>query len=239
MNLIYILLFILIIFYLLLEIKYFNPKSKCWIKNNLFPEATEIFNYKHIILDELIKILDNNNWSIWATNDYNQTPIFTNMNDVDIIHRLQKNSGKINSNKNPSWRLFGLILNKKILPNAQYCPNTIKILNKYSDKILNAGFSLLEPGCLIGLHKDYNNKFYRLHIPLIIPKNNNKLLNSFIPIEKSTDKLAVLQVENDYKVWKDDEYFIFDDTCQHNAWNNTNENRIVLIIDLLHNNITL
>ena len=206
--------------------------KKCWINNDLFPQANEIFNSKNVIKDELNNILDNDHWAIWS-NDYKKTPNFSNMNQDDIIKRLNNNSSKINSSEKPAWRLFGLILNKNILPNAKYCPNTLKILNKYSDKILNAGFSLLEAGSYIGSHKDYNNKFYRLHIPLIIPKNNNKIKNSFISIEKSNDNLCVLQVENDFRVWKDDEYFIFDDTCQHNAWNNTTENRIILMVDLL------
>jgi beta-hydroxylase len=207
-------------------------KSKCWINNKLFPEAKDIFDNKNIIIEELNQILNKDLWAIWS-NDYQSTPIFTNMKHDDIIKRLNDTSGKINSTKNASWRLFGLILNKELLPNSKLCPNTIKLLAKYSDKILNAGFSLLEPKCYIGSHRDFNDKFYRLHIPLIIPKSNNKIQQSFISEIDSKKDVCVLQVESDYKVWKDDEYFIFDDTCQHDAWNNTNENRIVLLVDLL------
>jgi aspartyl/asparaginyl beta-hydroxylase (cupin superfamily) len=227
---------ILLIIFLLIILIFYNNKnnivtSKCWISNNKYPEAQEIFNSRNIIKEELKNILNNDKWSIWSS-DYKTTPIFTEMTDKEIKERMEKNYGKINSTNEPSWRLFGLILNGKILPNAKYCPNTIEILLKYSSKILNAGFSVLESGCYIGEHKDYNNKFYRLHIPLIIPKKNNKNNNSFITKEQS-EKLCVLQVENDYRIWKDDEYFIFDDTCIHNAWNNTKQNRIILIVDLL------
>lgn len=37
------------------------------------------------------------------------------------------------------------------------------------------------------------------------------------------------------RIWVQDEYFIFDDTCMHNALNNTDVNRIVLLVDLLNN----
>jgi aspartyl/asparaginyl beta-hydroxylase (cupin superfamily) len=66
---------------------------------------------------------------------------------------------------------------------------------------------------------------------LIIPKANKKYPKTFIT-KSEGKKLCVLQVENDYRIWKPDDYFIFDDTCIHNAWNYTRENRIVLIVDL-------
>jgi hypothetical protein len=207
--------------------------SNCWIDNNKFPEAQKIFNSRSIIKKELEKILTSDQWGIWSS-DYKTTPIFTKMTDEEIIKRLASNSGKIGSTDNPSWRLFGLILDKKELPTAKLCPNTIKILRKYSDKILNAGFSILEPGCYIGSHQDFNSDFYRLHIPLIIPKINKSIDNIFVTKEESKN-LCVLQVEDDYRLWKDDDYFIFDDTCMHDAWNPSDEIRIVLLVDLLKN----
>lgn len=205
--------------------------SNCWISNNKFPEAQKIYNSRDEITKELKTILDSDKWGIWSS-DYSSTPIFTKMTDVEILARIKSNSGKINSAKDPSWRLFGLILNKKVLPNAELCPKTIKLLQSSSSRILNAGFSVLEPGCYIGEHKDFNNKFYRLHIPLVIPKINATVEKSFITKSES-ENLCVLQVENDYRIWKDNEYFVFDDTCLHNAWNNTRDIRIVLLVDLL------
>ena len=208
-----------------------NSTSKCWIKNDNCPEAQKIFVNRHIIKNELIRILDSDKWGIWSS-DYKETPIFTEMTDTEIIARIEKTQGKIKSTENPSWRLFSLILNKKDLPNSNLCPETMKLLKSCSNRILNAGFSVLEPNCYIGEHKDFNDKFYRLHIPLLIPNKNEEISNSFIT-QKDATELCVLQVENDYRVWKDNEYFIFDDTCLHNAWNNTPDIRIVLLIDLL------
>lgn len=211
-----------------------NPELKtstCWVPNNDFPEAELIFKSKDIIIQELKSILKSDKWGIWSS-DYNSTPVFTQMTDQEITSRINSNAGRIGSVKEPSWRLYGLILNKNVLPTAESCPLTIKLLQSSSNRILNAGFSVLEPGSYIGEHQDFNNKFYRLHIPLIIPKINQKIKKSFITKEKAT-KLCVLQVENDYRVWKDDEYFIFDDTCMHNAWNPSDEIRIVLLVDLL------
>jgi hypothetical protein len=206
-------------------------KSKCWISTNEFPEAKLIFDSRHIIIQELYNVLNSDKWGIWSS-DHTTTPMYTKMTTEEILSRIYSNAGKIGSVKEPSWRLFGLILNKIILPTAECCPNTIKLLQSSSSRILSAGFSLLEPGFYIGTHQDYNHSFYRLHIPLIIPKINKKEKNSFVTKDDAKD-LCVLQVENDYRTWKDDEYFIFDDTCFHNAWNPSNEIRIVLLVDLL------
>jgi hypothetical protein len=235
----FIIIIILVCFILFITLKYksCNVKidtfatSKCWVNNHDFPEAYKIFSERHIIKDELIKVLNSDKWGIWSS-DYSTTPIFTKMTDEEIVSRIEKGQGKISSTDEPSWRLFSLILNKNELPNSKLCPETIKLLKNCSNKILNAGFSVLEPGCYIGEHQDFNDKFYRLHIPLLIPKTNEQIQNSFVTKEEA-DKLCVLQVENDYKVWKENEYFIFDDTCLHNAWNNTKDIRIVLLVDLL------
>lgn len=216
---------------------YYNKKpilvSKCWINTKLFPEAKHIFDNRKIIKNELNNILDSNLWAQWLS-DYKEAPSFTKMTHDEIANRVMESSGKINSAKDGSWRLYPLILNQEILNHsADHCPETMQILSKYKKRILNAGFSLLEPNSSTKPHVDYNNKFYRLHIPMLIPKNNQKLNNIILDKSCIDKKLAVFQVEDEYRAWSYDDYFIFDDLCLHNAWNWTDENRIVLLVDLL------
>jgi aspartyl/asparaginyl beta-hydroxylase (cupin superfamily) len=210
--------------------------SNCWINNDLYPEAKYIYENREIIKKELFNILKSNKWSKWQSYEDN-APIFTKMTTQDILNKLETTYGKINEKNDGSWRLYGLILNKIPLETSKLCPNTIKILSKYSNKILNAGFSLIEPRGETKTHQDYNNNFYRLHIPLLIPQNNidfkNKNKSSIIKDYMSKDNLAIFEVDGEKRIWVDDEYFIFDDTCVHNAQNNTDENRIVLLVDLL------
>ena len=208
-------------------------KSKCWIDTKLFPEAKYIFENRNIIKKELENILNSNLWVQWLS-DYKEAPSFTKMSHDDITNRIMASQGNINSAEDGSWRLYPLILNQEILnQSADHCPETMKLLSKVSKRILNAGFSLLEPNSSTKPHVDYNNKFYRLHIPMIIPKNNQKLNNIILDKTCINKKLAVFQVEDEYRAWSNDNYFIFDDLCLHNAWNWTDENRIVLLIDLL------
>lgn len=212
--------------------------SSCWIEPKMYPEAQYIFDNKHIIEKDLKQILNSNKWTRWNSYELD-APIFTKMTNQEIKTKLEISGGKINEKNDGSWRLYGLILNSIPLETAKSCPETIDILSKASKRILNAGFSVLEPGGETKPHKDYNNNFVRLHIPLIIPQSNIDYykINKTSIVDKFNliDNLSIFQVEDDMRIWVPDEYFIFDDTCFHNAWNNTCTNRIVLLVDLLKN----
>jgi aspartyl/asparaginyl beta-hydroxylase (cupin superfamily) len=205
-------------------------RSNGFIENNKYPIARQIYDQRYVVKKDLQEILNLNKWSIWS-DDYNHTPVFTQMTENEIMSRISERS-YINSTKKPAWRLFPLILNGKIIRNDDLCHNTLSILNNYKKHIVNAGFSLLEVGCHIGMHKDYDKSFYRLHIPLLIPKNNSNFDTFISESTAKNNNLAVLQVENDYRVWKEDDYFILDDTYDHDAWNNTDEPRVVLLVDI-------
>ena len=80
--------------------------------------------------------------------------------------------------------------------------------------VINAGFSCLEAGKSTDYHTDNNDEFYRVQFPLIIPNGNCKF-----------------KINNEIIDWS--KPFIFDDNCLHQAWNITDKNRFVLILDIL------
>ncbi len=145
------------------------------------------------------------------------TPIFSKMSRDEIITRMKKNSCKINVGK-PSWKIFGLVLQGgNIDENVQLCPKTMYILKRCKG-IVNVGFSCLEPNVITALHHDFNHDILRCHIPITIPIGD-----------------TAIQINNKKYKWNMNEYFIFDDTYDHQAWNYTNKIRVVLIIDILKN----
>jgi len=184
--------------------------------NDDYPEMKFIFENRNIIIKEFYEnVLDGEGWSNWMEYDkISNTPIFSKMSRNQIIKRMKDNNCKINVG-NPSWKIFGLILyGGDIGGNIQLCPNTMRLLRKCRG-IVNAGFSCLEPGVITALHHDFNHKILRCHIPIIIPKGN-----------------TAIQINNNKYKWHNNKYFIFDDTYDHQAWNYTNEIRVVLIIDI-------
>lgn len=74
--------------------------------------------------------------------------------------------------------------------------------------------SLLRPGAHIPPHTGMVNCRYICHLPLVVPENCG-----FRVGEKTIE-------------WQEGKLIAFDDTVQHEAWNRSDENRLVLIFDI-------
>ena len=107
------------------------------------------------------------------------------------------------------FRYFGI----NHLPNQKACPTITAILNEFPF-IMTAEFSMLEPDTHILPHTGFTGKVHRAHLGMIIPEGD-----------------IGIKVGDDTKRWKEGEWLIFDDSVTHEAWNKTNERRIVLMID--------
>ena len=98
------------------------------------------------------------------------------------------------------------------------------ILKKLTDQIsgiVSVSFSLLKPGTHIVAHKgydEYSEKILRFHMGIIVPEGD-----------------IGIRVEKDIRGWENGKSFIFDDFLIHEAWNFSDKERIVLIIDFFRN----
>ena len=75
-------------------------------------------------------------------------------------------------------------------------------------------FSLLRPGARIAPHTGMHNARLICHLPLIVPEN------------------CGFRVGNDVRQWEPGKLLIFDDTIEHEAWNDSGDDRVVLIFDI-------
>lgn len=101
--------------------------------------------------------------------------------------------------------------------NAKRCPETTRILNKIPN-LMNAFFSILSPKKHIPAHKGPYNGVLRYHLGLIIPE----------PKEQCR-----IRIEDQIKVWEEGKSLIFDDTYNHEVWNDTEGYRVVLFVDYI------
>jgi len=76
-----------------------------------------------------------------------------------------------------------------------------------------AGFSSLKPGTHIVPHVGYSNGVLRCHLGLFVADG------------------CALRVKTQTRSWQEGKCLIFDDTVEHEAWNYSDANRIVLLID--------
>ena len=75
-------------------------------------------------------------------------------------------------------------------------------------------FSLLRPGARITPHTGTHNARLTCHLPLIVPPG------------------CRFRVGNDVREWQEGKMMIFDDTIEHEAWNDSREDRFVMIFDI-------
>ncbi len=115
-----------------------------------------------------------------------------------------------------SWKNF----NKT---NGSKCPILIQNLIKIPG-LVNAFLSKLEPGKVIKEHTGNYKGLLRVHLGLIIPQDDEK---------------CFLTVCSEKQNWARGKYIIFDTTFPHSAENLTNEDRIVLILDVERHDMTL
>lgn len=82
--------------------------------------------------------------------------------------------------------------------------------------LTTAGFSRLAPGTHIQPHVGYTSAVLRCHLGLVVP-----------------DEGCALRVGEDTRTWAEGRCVVFDDTVEHEAWNRSGSDRIVLLVDFL------
>jgi ornithine lipid ester-linked acyl 2-hydroxylase len=116
---------------------------------------------------------------------------------------------------NDGWGVYGLIvLGEKVESACKQCPHTIEVLDQIPGINL-AGFSRLAPHTHVQPHTGWAISSNRFHLGLVIPPACN------------------LRVANEVREWQEGKCLVFDDTVEHEAWNNSDEVRAVLLIDIL------
>jgi aspartyl/asparaginyl beta-hydroxylase (cupin superfamily) len=120
----------------------------------------------------------------------------------------------------PSWGALYLWQNgKRVEANANRAPATMNALAAAPIPVIEqrspmALFSLLKPGTHIQPHHGLLNTRLICHIPLIVPGD------------------CALRVGNETRAWREGEALIFDDSFEHEAWNNSDQTRIVLLFEI-------
>lgn len=111
------------------------------------------------------------------------------------------------------WDVFGLYaFGQKMAANCALCPATTRAVECIPG-LTTAGFSWLEPGTHIKPHKGYSKAVLRCHLPLLIPEE------------------CRLRVGDETRSWVPGKTLVFDDTTEHEAWNRSNSDRVVLLLD--------
>jgi aspartyl/asparaginyl beta-hydroxylase (cupin superfamily) len=129
-------------------------------------------------------------------------------------------------NNSPRWSAFHLYkMGTRVEENTVKCPRTMKLLEgapqpDQPGRTPASMFSLLKPRTRIPAHTGVTNVRLVTHVPLIVPEN------------------CGFRVGNDTREWVPGKAWVFDDTIEHEAWNDSDKLRVVLIFDIWHPHLT-
>lgn len=127
---------------------------------------------------------------------------------------------------NPDWSAFYLWKNgEAVTENAARCPRTLRALEalplaRVPSRSPSILFSLLRPGAHIPLHNGLINTRLICHLPLIVPGR------------------CRFRVGNETREWTEGRAWLFDDTIEHEAWNDSQGTRVILLFDVWHPELT-
>jgi aspartyl/asparaginyl beta-hydroxylase (cupin superfamily) len=172
----------------------------------LFSWATELEAAADVIRNELRELLKGGTDEFRA---YIQS-------DVSSV-ALEGNRALLN---NKDWSVLSLCEQGWMVPEVvRRCPRTWDaVLQAPLPRIAGWGptvvFSMLRRGARIAPHTGMFNTRLICHLPLIVPSG------------------CRFRVGNEVREWEEGKLLIFDDTIEHEAWNDSAEDRIVLIFDI-------
>jgi aspartyl/asparaginyl beta-hydroxylase (cupin superfamily) len=116
------------------------------------------------------------------------------------------------------WKIFVLTAyGIESPPNIALCPETWRIVSKIPG-LKTAMFSVFEPGKRLPPHRGPYNGVLRLHLGLIVPEPRERL---------------GIRVGSEPCEWEEGRVLVFDDSYEHEAWNETGSPRVVLFVDFV------
>lgn len=113
------------------------------------------------------------------------------------------------------WLIMPLFISEHPIDvTLRYFPETRALLESIPG-FYAAGISVLAPNTLLPVHTGDLSFILRMHVPLIVPQP------------------AGLRVVDEVRTWNPGQTLAFDDLHPHQAWNFSDSERVVLVIDIL------
>ena len=129
------------------------------------------------------------------------------------LHEIQREQYRISSDD--KWKAFVLYGWGHVAEEGiQMCPETANLVQQIPG-LRSAFFSILAPGAHIPDHRGHVRGLLRGQLALIVPEQGEK---------------CFLRVEDTICHWEAGKMLIFDDTYRHEVQNNTDQERVVLIL---------
>ena len=143
--------------------------------------------------------------------------VLLNTPQLPRYHDIDPGEAAISDTTEKNWNVFMLYLLGYQLQEAKtLCPALCSLLQGIPH-LIQAFFSILEPGKSIPLHEGPYLGYLRYHLGIHVPEHNP----------------PQIIVNNQPYTWREGEAVLFDDSWPHEVKNESDDYRAVLIIDVL------
>jgi len=179
--------------------------DQAWFEREQFPHLATLEAATEMIREELLDVL---------ASDSDLTP-YVDMPDSAPAAAMW---GALNHS--PAWSGYHLYRHgERVDAHCARCPRTVALLEslplmRIADHAPEILFSVLKARTHIPPHTGVINGRLTVHLPLIVPEN-----------------CGALRAGDEQRPWRIGECLVFDDSFVHEAWNDSDQTRVVLILD--------
>jgi aspartate beta-hydroxylase len=146
--------------------------------------------------------------------------VASRLGDVPRFHEIMPEQTVISANDNRDWRLFILkVYGVEITANNARCP-TLAAIVAATPEVLSASISFMAPGKHIPAHRGPFRGVIRFYLGLSMPRLADGSLGAVLKI-----------ADAEYRIG-DGECLLWDDTYPHEVWNESDQVRAVLLLDV-------
>lgn len=178
--------------------------QRAWYDSSAFGWAAALEAQTHAIRTELLAVLADD-------------AAFSPYVEGDAHGPARDYQGLLN---NPAWSAFYLWRDgAPVAENIARCPATAAAIAAtprpaIAGRSPTAMFSLLRPATRIPAHHGMLNARLIAHLPLVVPDG------------------CAMRVGTETRAWREGRLAIFDDSVEHEAWNDSADTRVVLLFDI-------
>jgi len=154
----------------------------------------------------------------WKTIRKELDAVMVRRQEIPNFQDVSKNQKAIA--KNDDWKTFMFYsfgFGNENKENCERCPDTVRLLHLIPGMTM-AFFSILAPHTRIPPHRGPYKGVLRYHLGLKVP---------------GPEGSCRIRVGNDIGYWKEGKSLIFDDSNEHEVWNDSDSDRVVIFVDFV------
>ncbi|TQI81250.1 aspartate beta-hydroxylase [Serratia fonticola] len=150
-----------------------------------------------------------------------------NLQHIPRFHEIMSEQAAISANDDRDWRMFILQAYGHPIPqNLARCPTLARLISNAPD-VLSASLSFLAPGKQVPAHRGPFRGILRGYLVLAMPKRADG------------SPAAVLKLNGKEYRLNEGEFMLWDDTFEHEVWNDSDRVRTVLLLDIRRRDLPL